>query len=91
MTFFHRKLRKIQKIHSIKFEFPPKNRDFQVPNDPEHNVTRVTYCHKHTHPQDVIIEDKYRTYRNPWLAKMETVFFLMTDYEMIAERCVKNF
>ncbi|CCD73812.1 PHD-type domain-containing protein [Caenorhabditis elegans] len=58
----------------------------EVPNDPEHNVTRVTYCHKHTHPQDVIIEDKYRTYRNPWLAKMETVFFLMTDYEMIAER-----
>lgn len=46
-----------------------------------------TYCHRHSPSGErgVAIDEEYRLERNPWLAKLEARFHLMTNYEKLAE------
>ncbi|EFP10481.1 hypothetical protein CRE_22954 [Caenorhabditis remanei] len=58
----------------------------EVPNDPQQNVTRVTLCHRHSAPRaDLNIAEEFFKERKPWLAKWESIFYLMTNYEKTAE------
>uniref|UniRef100_A0A1I7UYM8 PHD-type domain-containing protein n=1 Tax=Caenorhabditis tropicalis TaxID=1561998 RepID=A0A1I7UYM8_9PELO len=57
----------------------------EVPNDPDHNIIRVTNCHRHSVPRSVLVDDAYRHFKNPWLAKIEEFFYVMTNYEKLAD------
>lgn len=54
-----------------------------MPNDMD--VLRVTRCQRHSFDTDIRIDEAFRRHKNPWLAKIETYFYVMTNYEKLAE------
>ncbi|EGT55021.1 hypothetical protein CAEBREN_31536 [Caenorhabditis brenneri] len=48
----------------------------------------ISHCHRHSphgEQRGIVIDEEFRDEKNPWLAKLEARFYVMTNYEKLAE------